>query len=555
MPQTRYRNRRGRKSGNKGRRRLTGTVSRRVNYGDVDTSSINPSRAIMSQLFHELTHPHSASANYFRKMQQRGRTSSNTPAKKKAGKKKLNKKRHEKLKGNDASGPINKGKGFGKKGRKCYTHPKSTLPKWKIEREKEYSKGDVWQTVLISRAGRLADGTNLSRIEDSNNVLKTFRYPIKAPECLDSERVQSMIFSPFCSHYSGVHTCFYRKVRDDGTDIEHDTATPLDVIQRKADVQRHSLPRAVEGTLGTEIAYEHAIAGSGVVTAAYTQTDTQIANVHAYYDQLMKNIKIDLVFMASRAFPVRISVSLIRHIQPTAPYTWTDDDKKQLLNNLDNKGLEWNNYKVEYTHEFTLPALKMNKPPPTVNVVKDIKTHFMQTNTFNENNAADEMDSASLNLLGSGLRQKAGEVADGFVSGMCYVLIKYRKVQQPQQFTYTHVIESDAVGEPSAQVTLPVLSENSFDVPTLPGSYTSFGGSPLNTSQGDEGKASFYVHGTLKYNWGFREDTEAVPSIMAENPDQANYQKTQSLNIDPTLSGDNNNGIYTQSGSHETRAV
>lgn len=259
--------------------------------------------------------------------------------------------------------------------------------------------------------------------------------------------------------------------------------------------------------------------------------------------------------MSSRAFPVRVSVSVVRHIQPVAPYTWSASDKKQLLNNLNNKGLEWNDYKVEYTHEFTLPALRKNKAPPKVNVVKDIKTHFMQTNTFNENNAADEMDSASLNLLGSGLRQKAGEVTDGFVSGMCYVLIKYRKIQQPQQFTYTQVIESDPVGEPTAQITLPAISENSFDIPTHPGSFTGGGGVPFQTSQGDESKASFYLHGTIKYNWGFREDTEAMPSIMSENPVNANFKKTQSLNIDPTLFNDNNNGIYTQSGNHQTRAV
>lgn len=74
--------------------------------------------------------------------------------------------------------------------------------------------------------------------------------------------------------------------------------------------------------------------------------------------------------MASRAFPVKISVSLIRHIKPTAPCVWTADDKKQLLNNLDNKGLEWTDYKAEYNHEFTLPALRTGKKPPTRNIVK-----------------------------------------------------------------------------------------------------------------------------------------------------------------------------------------
>merc|ERR1711924_265738 len=129
--------------------------------------------------------------------------------------------------------------------------------------------------------------------------------------------------------------------------------------------------------------------------------------------------------------------------------------------------------------------------------------------------------------------------------GMFYVLIKYRKVQQPQQFTYKQVIESDPTGEPTASVELPVLSEASFDLPAHPGSYTGGGGAPFTTNQGDEGKASFYLHGTLQYQWGLEEPEQAVPSIMSETSTDVDYKKTQSLNIDPTLFNDNNNGIYT----------
>jgi hypothetical protein len=424
------------------------------------------------------------------------------------------------------------------------------LPAWKKKRAKEYNKGNVWQTVLLSKS---------SRIPTSNNVLKTFRYPIKAPEALDGERVQSMVFSPFCSHWTGIHTTYFRKIRADGTDLDHATATPLDVIQNKADIQRHSLPQVVEGARHQTVGYQHEFNTGAIIDAAGTQTATALANNHSYYDQMLKNIKIDLVFMASRAFPVKISVSVIRHIQPTAPYVWTTADKQQLLNNLDNKGLEWANYKVEYSHEFVLPALRTGKKPPTKNLVKDIKTHFMQTNTFNENTIGEDMASANQTHLGLGIRRRPDEVADGFVSGMCYVLIKYRKMQQPQQFTYTQTIAQDAsgtgAGEGTASITLPVVTEESFDVPNeSSGGIQSSDNAPFETTQGNEARASFYVHGSLKYNWGFREDTEAIPSLMSNQTTDTDYRKAQSLNIDPTLEGDNTYGIYAQSPSHVTRA-
>lgn len=469
---------------------------------------------------------------------------------------KLHRQRHEKLKSGAASGPVNKGKG--NKGKSsatgtCTTHPRSMLPKWKIERAKDYNKGNVWQTVLLSKS---------SRIPTSNNVLKTYRYPIKAPEALDGERVQSMVFSPFCSHWTGIHTTYFRKVRADGTDLDHDTATPLDVIQNKADIQRHSLPQVTDGARHDTVGYQHEFNTGAVIDAAATQTTTSLANNHSYYDQMLKNIKLDLVFMSSRAFPVKISVSVIRHIQPTAPYEWSTEDKRQLLNNLDNKGLEWANYKVEYNHEFVLPALRQGKKPPTRNIVKDIKTHFMQTNTFNENTVGEDMIEANQTHLGLGIKRRPDEVADGFVSGMCYILIKYRKIQQPQQFSYTSVIEQDDAGHgqgsATASITLPVISEESFDVPasnTTISPITGSTGAPFVANQGNEARASFYVHGTLKYNWGFREDTEAIPSLMSNQKTDTHYRKSQSLNVDPTLTGNTSYGIYSQSPSHVTRSA
>lgn len=451
--------------------------------------------------------------------------------------------RHEKLKEDLSAGPVNKGKGYNQTGIVMNTHPASKIPKWKRKRLAAFNKGNVWQKVLISKSSRLGN---------SDNMLKTFRYPIKAPEALDGERVQSMIFSPYMSAYSGIHTTFYRKVRADGTDLDHATAEPLDVIQRKADVHRHSLPSTVEAAHGTEIVYQNKDANHA---AADTQSAAALANVHSYYNHLVKACNIDLVFMASRAFPVRISVSVIRHIQPVAPYTWTTEDKQQLLNNLDNKGLEWNDYKVEFSKSFTLPGLRQGKKPPKFSLIKKIKTNFMVTNSFSDNNTAQDQQLASNNLLGLGLKRRQSEVADGFVSGMFYVLIKYRKVQQPQQFTYSQVLDTTASGVSTASVELPFLSEESFDVPTNAGGGVPGSGIPANTEQGDERKATFYVHGSLQYQFGLEEPEQAVPSIMSETSTDTDYKKTQSLNIDPTLFNDNNNGVYTQSQSHETRAT
>jgi hypothetical protein len=449
--------------------------------------------------------------------------------------------RHEKLK-SGASGPVNKGKG----GRgmttatgTIYTHPSAKVPKWKLDRLKEY-KNDVWQTVLLSKSKRVAN---------SNNVLGTFRYPIKAPECLDSERVQTMVFTPYASAYSGIHTTFYRKIKADGTDLDHNTAQPLDVIQNKTDIQRHQLPGSVEAAGGSIIKYE-----TDVVTAQVTQTSTELNNVNAFYSQLFKGIHLDLTFMASRAFPVRVSVTVVRHIQPTAPHTWTTEDKQQLFNNLNNKGLEWSDYKIEYCHEFTLPALRKNKKPPTYDLKKQIKMNVMQTNSFNDNNTAEDMAQSSLNQLGLGLRRRSTEVADGLVSGNTYILIKYRKVNTPQQFTYSQAIQN-SYDNVISSIEMPVLTEESFNVPQAAGS--SIGGqdgTPFKTNQGDESQASFYVHGKIKYQWGFREDTESVPSVMSANTASADYKKSQSLNIDPTITNDTNNGIYTQSQSHQTLA-
>lgn len=457
--------------------------------------------------------------------------------------------RHEKLKQKGTVGPVNRGNGFdsGPNG-VVVTHGKGMIPRWKQQRLRKY-KDSVWQTVLLSKSNRLAA---------SNNVLETARYPIKCPEGLDSERVQSMIFTPFCSHFSGIHSTMFRKVRSsDGADIDHDTSQLLDVIQNRADIARHELPGSVDGTGGSAITHESDFPG-GAITAAAARGATNQDQVHKYYDQLVKTIKCDLVFTASRAFPVKVSVCVVRHIDATAPYVMTADDKKMLLNNLDNKGLAWDKYKTEWLHQFTLPALAKGKKPPQYSVNKTLKCNWLNTNTFEKNNVAEALTQAGTTQLGKGIDVRVNEVSDGDVSGMFYVLIKYRKVQQPQQFTYKQAIEADSnfsTGITSAFVELPVLTEESFNVPVSDGLASGSGtgfedGNPLSTDQGDESKPSMYVHGKLVYEWGFRREPESIPSIVSSDPSHADYKKGQSLMIDPTYTSDDTYGCYTESPDH-----
>lgn len=446
-----------------------------------------------------------------------------------------NKNRHEKYKQAGTVGPVAKGKGFNTTAvGKVTTHGRGVVPKWKTDRLRKY-KNDVWQTVLISKSNRLAA---------SNNVLETVRYPIAAPAALDSERVQSMIFSPFCSHYSGIHSTMFRKVASSGTDIDHDTSQLLDVVQNRADIARQSLPISVDGTGNSAIMYE-GIGGDAASARAQGNRD----QIHNYYDQLMKKVKVDLVFTASRAFPVKVSVCVVRHINATSPYTMTADDKKMLLNNLTNVGMEYRNYRTEWLHQFTLPALRNGKKPPQYSVNKTLNTNFLQSNTFEKNNVAQAMTQSNTTQLGKSIDIRINEAADGDVSGMFYVLIKYRKAQTPTQFQYKQAVSSNA-GRVVGEISVPFISDESFDVPTA----TGFGidgqsGAPMG-DHGDESKASFYLHGKLTYRWGFRRETESIPSIISSVRTNADWKKSASLMVDPTYFTDNTYGIYTRSPDH-----
>lgn len=461
----------------------------------------------------------------------------------------LSKDRHEKLKAPQAR-PLVKGKGFNStKTGVIYTHPNSKIPAWKKKRMYKY-KNMVFQSVLLSRSNRLAG---------SNNTLQTTRYPLKMPECLDSEKTMSVIFTPFCSHFSGTHTTFYRKVNPSGNDLTHDTTNRLDVIQHKADTGRLQLLQNVQIGGNTEAinpVYEGPSHSDDVQAASnYTAITT-------FKDQLVKHIGVDLVFIASRAFPIEVSVSVVRAIKAQAPYTLSTDEKRELCNGVGNHGMDWSTWRTEYFHRFKLPGLRKDKKPPHYSIKKILKTNFLQTNTFNENTTAQDMTQAASTALGSNIHSHMQEVADGNMSGNFYVLIKYRKVQEPQQFTYRQTIDSNRSDFSGAMITasveLPVITEDSFDVPVADGSSTGSSDAsraqaaePFSSNQGDESKASFYLNGKLTYGWGFKEETEPIPAIMSNVKANANWKKAQSLNIDPTYDPtDDDHGIYCQSHDH-----
>ena len=331
------------------------------------------------------------------------------------------------------------------------------------------------------------------------------------------------------------------------TDIDHSSEL-LDVIQNKVDNQRHSLNSNVDGTGGSAIVYESDYAG-GAITAGTARGASNLAQAQIWFNQLVKAVKVDLVFTASRAYDMKVGVSLVRFVKTSPSCTWSADDKKMLLNNMDYRGCEYRDYKIEWNHQFTLRGLKKNKPPPKYSIKKLIKCNFLQTNTFEANNVSEAMSQASSSALGKGISVRVNETADGDVSSQFYILIKYRKVQKPQQFTYTHTIDAND-RHPEATISLPAVTEESFDIPTADGAYLGNSGEPFDVSQGNESLGSFYVHGKIQYNWGFKRECESVPSIVSSDPSHADYKKAQSLMIDPTYTSDDTYGFYTESPSH-----
>ena len=438
-----------------------------------------------------------------------------------------------------------------------YTH--SRVPKWKYKRMHAY-KHKVWQTVLISKTGDYDPSTNAlvtikGRIANSNNLLNTFRYPIPAPQANSDNTVQCILFTPYIANYSGVHSTYAQKIASSGTDLDHIKSHPLDVIQRKAPTERHESTPKIEATEGTDLKYQTENSDGSDVTAATVVNAVNLANVHKWYDQLVKQINVNLTFMSSRVFDCKISISVIRSIKPREPYTLSMDDKQQFMNNLGSKGIDYNKFKIEWHHSFILPGLKGTKIQK-YHVNKTLKTNFLMTNAFADNTTDKDMDDSNLALLGSGINRRTNEVADGYMSSQFWVLIKYRKVQQPNVFRYEQVIDArqnSADGHnTTASVSLPVLTEQGLNVPDNDG-YTiqTSDGTPLAGDFTDETKCSFYYQGKLSYCVGYREETEGIPSVISLDPSSTNYKKTQSLNIDPTIVTQQH-GIYTRSPCHQT---
>ncbi len=379
-----------------------------------------------------------------------------------------------------------------------------------------------------------------------------------------------MMWTPFESAYSGIHTTFARSINAAGTLLETKTGTPYDVIQRLADVRRHEMSEDIEASDVMPIRYglSHDKNGSET-TAATTQTAAELANVHVYRDALVKKVSIDMTFYSSRAFPVRISIAMVRSIKPRAmPFTLTQSEQVDFFNDLTSRGHEYNSWKEEWRHEFTLPSLKIGKKPPQKHIKKMIHCNFLQTNAFQATTNSEAAMESGQTLLGQGIRRQQNEVADGNHSGAFFIIMKWRKVQQIQQYTYTQAVDARAAttapadGNPqvTASIELPIVSEDSFDVPEAHGYTVSNVGthtSPLGQQYtANEARASFYYIGKLGYQWGHKDTaTEGIPSVMSLQSGSTNYKKTLSLNIDPTVTGDNTHGIYTRSQSHQTRSV
>lgn len=467
-------------------------------------------------------------------------------------KKKTSKSRHNQLK-KTGSQPVNKGKGMKGKYKSrlvgvTVTHPK--LPKWKVERRKRYLKGTLYQTVFLSRSNRLVNGAN---------QLNTSRYPLRLPETYSDTSTQSCIFTPFPSAYSGVHTTFFQHVNNAGTGLIHATNADhrLDVVQQRADVRRHNLPSSVENTNASAIVYNN-----DVISANTTQLTTNTDNALVYIDQYLKKIKLDLVFTSCRNYDCLLSVSVIRRIQPGSKFTLTADEIKDFTNDVDNRGMEYTDFKQEYHTTFIMPKIRENKPPPTKSLNHTIKCDFLQTNCFKDVNTSDILDAAGTSLLGQGVTKNNLQPADSEMAGNVWIVIKYKKIRAPQVFSYEKVIdysrqvEGTGWGLPTASVRLPAVSESTIDIPAHNGVDNSDGsqvndGNPFATDFSNEQRCAVYCHGKLSYEFGYRDECENINSVMSSDPASADFNKPLSLNIDPTLIGNNNFGLYTQSADHQ----
>lgn len=489
----------------------------------------------MGQLYHQLTDPNSATANYVRGRVNRRRRSNSAGASASSASSKRH--RHETINTGSSSQSAGRGSGYNSTATGVLvTHPASKVPRWKTARLRKYHMDNaVWQTVYVSKS---------NRIPGSNNVLAKHRSPINVPECAGL-LANFMLFQPFASAYSGTHTSYYRTVNTVSGSAGYLSTlyTPdtvdgkLDTVQRMADIQRQTLPPSVEATGAQEVLYENDVnSGAAIVSAS------QLAQKTIWFDQCARVCKLDLKFIATRNFSMKVSVSLVRRIKPTNITTLSPEDTYTLCNDLTMKGADRDRWVTEWNHTFVLKGLKKNKPIPFHLINKDIKMNVMQTNCFQDDTTFETATQAQHTILGRGLISPQQEVADGDTSGLYFIKIAYRRIRQPILYEYEQAVATHN-GVTAATVSVPAVSETPLDIPTHA---NMFGGVPFETAYGNEGAGCFQLIGTMKHCWTYREDPEAIPSVKSSSPASNDYKKAQSLNLAPWLSG-SQNGLYTKS--------
>jgi len=431
------------------------------------------------------------------------------------------------------------GDGFGKPHQVVHTHPRHKQPKWKLKRHREY-KNLVYQTILISRPARLAN---------SENCLIKHRHATKFPESNNFD-TQTVILKPFCSEWSGIHTMHYQHVNAVGDALTNSVNLGVDgrfdVIQHKAPSQKKTFDASIglDGQYLSTAQYQHDASGGGFSWNFINSTSNN-DNVFAHLDNMVKTIDFNLEFISARPYVVDASVSLVRFIKETTKFELTTEDIKNLTNSVSKqRGLDYDRMVVEFQHKFSIPALQMNKKIPSVSFRKKVMCSFMQKNDFETRDVAGVMTESNNTGLGKGIIVNKKQIADGNEIGNFAILISYKKRKTIQQFTYEQSLAEayNAAGYSGASIRLPVVTEESFDVPTLGSAINTDGlvggsqdGAPLSTNQGNEAAASFFCQGKITTAFAFKDKVDQYPSVTNTDPGQP--KKPLSLNLSHFITG------------------
>jgi len=489
---------------------------------------------------------------------------------KKVGKKKLT--NHESKVGGEKT---RKGKGF-TTSHKGVAHIHGKQPKWKRERLRKY-KYSIWQTTLISKAC-IKDINNTfnhayGRIPTSNNLLTSQRFPLTLPDApMDvvggvntHKRLQAVVWNPFLSAYSGTHTCYPLIINSAGNDLEVWDEGRNDLIQNKADLHRIMLPAEVDGTLSSVPKYTLEGANDTTFVDSHA-TVKDVANQNVivdYFSHLVKTIRIHLILISNRPFPVDYSLSVIRRIKPAVPYGILAGpnkatDQKDLLNSLTNKGIPFTDYAVEHSCRGTLPPIKVGQPIPERHIFKTLKCNFMVSNDFQDNTNAENYVDSNTTLLGSNVNPSHSEVTDGFMCGEFYIILKYIKHQSQQVFQWerSHTNSTTGITE---SVSVPAVTTQGFDVGDtseggLGGSY--FSGGQGKLGENNEARASMDMIGKYQIEYGVKKEPDQIPSLISkDSSNTTGYKKSLSLNVSPFIQPNQDNACYTISPDHVKQHV